>query len=101
MVDTDLAGSALGGVEMLLKEILASKGHIKEIDHGDKKLIFSHGSHTACILLASGSSEEFKYRLEMFHLSFEKQFSKTLPDWSGDLNPFDKADDLIISHFLK
>lgn len=101
MVDTDLAGSALGGVEMLLKEILASKGHIKAIDHGDKKLVFSHGSHTACILMTSGYSEEFNYRLEMFHLSFEKQFYKILPEWNGDLNPFSKADDLIITHFLK
>ena len=100
-VESDMAGTAIGGVDMLLSEIVSSKGHINEIDHGGKKIIFSHGKHTACILIASSQSEEFRYRLDVFHLSFEKQYKDALNNWGGDLSPFKKADDLVVSHFLK
>ncbi|MFX0101721.1 MAG: hypothetical protein ACFFCS_19305 [Candidatus Hodarchaeota archaeon] len=99
-VEGDLTGSAIGGVDMLLSEILASKGHIKEIDHGEKKITFNHGETTACMLITSGSSEEFKYRLEMFHLSFEKQFYEYLTKFSGNVTPYAKSEDLIREFFL-
>ena len=99
-VESDLAGSAIGGVNLLLKEILASDGHIKEIDHGDKKIIFTQGVATACILITSGHSKEFRYRLEVFQLSFEKRFKgEQLKEWTGEVRQFSKADDLILLHF--
>jgi hypothetical protein len=70
----DLAGGAIGGMDMLLKEILDSKSHIKEIDYSDKKVFFNQGTDTICVLIASDSAIEFKYRLDMFHLSFEKKY---------------------------
>ena len=99
-VESDLAGSAIGGVNLLLKEILASDGHIKEIDHGDKKIIFTQGVATACILITSGHSKEFRYRLEVFQLSFEKKFKgEQLINWTGEVRQFSKASDLILNHF--
>ncbi len=96
-----LAGSAMGGIDMLLKEVLTSTGHIKEIDHGDKKIIFTHGSATACVLIVSAPSMEFRYRLEMFHLSFEKRFGgEKLNNWDGEVSIFNKTDDLIQNNFL-
>lgn len=95
-----LTGSAMGGIDMLLKEILASEGHINEIDHGNKKVIFSHGIATECILFAQGTSEEFIHRLKIFHLSFEKLFgNKELLNWNGEVTQFNKAHDLILQYF--
>ena len=99
-VEGDLAGSAMGGVDLLLSEILSTKGQIKEIDHGDKKVFFTHGIKTKSILVTAGHAEEFRYRLEMFHLSFENQFSDVLLDWKGNITPFSKADDLIRNYFI-
>ena len=85
---------------MLLKEILASEGTIKEIDHGDKKIIFTQGVATVCILITKGKSKEFRYRLEVFQLSFEKEFKgEQLIEWSGEVKQFRKADELIVKHF--
>lgn len=100
-VESDIAGSAMGGVDILLGEILSDKGHIKEIDHGDKKVFFTHGIKTKSILITAGHAEEFRYRLEMFHLSFENQFSDVLLNWKGNTTPFSKADDLIRRFFIK
>lgn len=95
-----LTGSAIGGIDMLLKEILTSEGHINEIDHGNKKVIFSHGIATECVLFARGTSEEFIHRLKIFHLSFEKLFGhKVLLNWDGEVTRFNKAHDLILKYF--
>ena len=73
-LDSDLASSVMNGIDSLLSEILASKGHIKEIEHSGKMVLFLHGEHSVAILIADPPSDEFKYRLEMFHLNFENEF---------------------------
>ena len=99
-LEGDLVSSAIGGVNIVLKEILASNGYIKEINHGDKSIIFSHGVATVVILITSGHSSEFKYRLKMFHLSFEKQFGgDKLKDWKGNLKIFEKTYHLVNRFF--
>ncbi len=99
-VDSDLAGSAIGGIDMLLSEILADSGHIKEIDHANKKIYFVHGEYSISILIATGTSREFKYRLEMFQYSFEREFKDTLEAFQGDITPFKDLEKLIREHFL-
>ena len=99
-VEGSLAGSAIGGVDILLGEVLTSKGHINEIDHGNKKIIFSHGIATECILITTGASAEFRYRLNMFHLSFEKLYGgEKLITWNGEVSQFEKTRDLISKYF--
>jgi len=99
-LEGDLVSSAIGGVNIILREILASNGYIKEINYGDKNIIFSNGVATVCILITGGHSSEFKYRLKMFHLSFEKQFDgEKLKDWNGNLKIFEKTYNLINRFF--
>jgi hypothetical protein len=99
-VDSDLAGSAIGGIDMLLSEILANSGHIKEIEHGDKKINFVHGDFAISILIGNGSSNEFKYRLEVFHLTLEKLYSSELANFNGALAPFTDLESLVRKYFL-
>ncbi|MFX1338341.1 MAG: hypothetical protein ACFFDK_07015 [Promethearchaeota archaeon] len=99
-IEGDLISGAFGGFDVILREILSSNGYLKEISHGDKNIIFSHGISTLCILITSSLFSEFKYRLKMFHLSFEKLFGgENLEDWNGQLKPFGKADNLISQFF--
>jgi len=99
-VDSDLAESAIGGIDMLLGEILADSGHIKEIDHGNKRIYFVHGKFTISILISTGASTEFQYRLEMFHLTFEKRFNEELSDFSGDISSFKNVEQIIREYFI-
>ncbi len=102
LFESELASSAIGGVDMLLKEILSSESHTKEIVHGNKNVVFSYGIATVCILITNGSSEEYRYRLNLFHLAFERQHgSEKLNSWAGDVAIFEKTDDLILKHFLQ
>lgn len=99
-VNGALAGSAIGGINMLLKEILSSKGHIKQIDHEDKKIYFTHGEHTVSILITTGASEEYKYRLELFEIDFEREYGiDALKNFDGDITPFDSSINLVKKHF--
>ncbi|TXT61311.1 MAG: membrane protein of unknown function [Promethearchaeota archaeon] len=99
-IDSDLAGSAIGGMEMLLSEILENKGRLNQIDHEDKKILFSHGKYTVCILIAEDYTEEINYRLDLFHLTFEKQFSdRGLSDFDGNVTPFREAESLVHEYF--
>ncbi len=97
--DSDLAGVAISAVDTLLQEILANNDHIKKIDHGKQKIFFAHGEHVGSILISSGESEEFKYRVEAFNLSFEKQFKNILKNWKGHLAPFEKSRELVRNIF--
>ena len=100
-IDGALAGSAISGINMLLKEILSSKGHIKQIDHEDKKIYFTHGEQTVSILITSGDSEEYKYRLELFELDFEREYGiDILKQFDGDVTIFKESDELLKKHFL-
>ncbi len=99
--DGDLAGSAISGIDMLLTEILSSKGHIQQIDHEDKKIYFTHGEHTVSILITTGDSEEYKYRLELFELDFERKYGvSALKNFDGDLSIFDDSEELVKKHFF-
>ena len=86
---------------MLLGEILNSGGHIKQIDHGEKKVIFTQGIKAASILIVKGYSDELRYRLELFHSTFEKQFGEKLRAFDGDITHFRKTNDLLIKTFLQ
>lgn len=99
--DGDLAGSAISGINRLLKEILSSEGHIKQIDHQDKKIYFTHGEETVSILITNKESKEYRYRLELFALDFEREYGvETLKNFDGDLSVIDKSEDLVDKHFF-
>lgn len=101
-VNDDIAGSVMGGVNMILKEILTCNGHIKEIDYESKRIYFTHGSHSLSILITTVPSIEFKYRLEMFNLSFERMFKKELElEFFGEITMFKKANNLVKQYFLQ
>ena len=100
-IESDLASSAISGVDMLFKEILATEGHLSQIQHADKTITFSHGLASTCILITKGTSDEFRYRLNLFHLAFEKIYgAERLKTWGGDLAIFKKSDDIIRRYFL-
>ncbi|TFG01082.1 MAG: hypothetical protein EU541_00390 [Promethearchaeota archaeon] len=99
-VDSDLAGSAIGGIDMLLGEILVDSGHIQEIDHANKKINFVHGEYTISILISTGSSKEFRYRLEMFHANLEKEYKEELEHFQGEITTFKDLETLIREYFL-
>ncbi|TXT58773.1 MAG: membrane protein of unknown function [Promethearchaeota archaeon] len=99
-LDSDLAGSAIEGIGMLLLEILADTGHLKVIDHGNKKIYFVHGRKSTSILISTGTLTEFQYRLEMFHIRFEKYFDAELSKFLGDISSFKNTESIVREVFI-
>jgi hypothetical protein len=96
----DLYGSMIGGIDAAIGEILASKGHIKEICHENKTLAFTSGRFCLFILFVSSHFEETRFRLERFALDFEEQFSKKLAGaYNTEITQFNAAKSLIAQHF--
>ncbi len=93
------ATGAMTGIDSLLGEILASKGHVKEIDYGEKKAIFYRGKQAIFMLVLAAPSQESVYRLEIFALSFEKQFATELVKNKTDANAFEGALSLLWKYF--
>lgn len=99
--DADLAGSMFGGITKLLKEVLASDQSVSTIDHGDRKVYFSHGRIVTSIIIVEGDSEEFQKRLDIFTSAFESEFSLILKEFDGNLNVFRPTIGLIIDSFSR
>ncbi len=98
-VNIALAAGAMTGIDSLLGEVLASKGHIKEIDYGEKKAIFYRGKQAIFMLVVAAPSQELLFRLEMFGLSFERQFAEDFAISKTDQPRFQGAETLMWKHF--
>ena len=102
LIKDTVTGAVMGGLNLILQKILEVDGHIKSLEYGDKRLYFSQGINSICILITTGISNEFTYRLEMFIVSFEKTFENYLGiNWRGDLTIFERTKKLILDHFVK
>ncbi len=95
-----LAAGAISGLDSLLGEILASEGgHINEIDYGEKKALFYRGKQAIFMLIVTISSQELLYRLEMFGLSFERQYTGDFVKLKTSAGLFQGADSLMWKYF--
>jgi len=94
-----VASGALTGIDSLLGEILASDGHIREIDYVDKKVLFYRGQLAIFMLVAAKSSQEYWYRLEMFAISFEKEYADGFDNYKLDPTHLDGAISLMRKYF--
>ena len=102
LIKDTVTGSVMGGLNQLLQKILEVEGHIQSLEYGDKRIYFSQGIYSICVLITTGFSNEFTYRLEMFLASFEKAFENYLGNnWRGELTAFERTEKLILDHFTK
>ena len=101
LTDADLAGTMFGGITKLLKEVLSSNKSINVIDHGDRKVYFSHGRLVTSIVIVEGDSEEFQKRLDSFSSVFESEFQRNLKNFDGNLSVFKPTIGLIIEIFSR
>ncbi len=96
-----LDAGGLSGINMLLREILTTKGQVKEIDHSDQKILFAHGNKVVCVLIVDDLSQEARYRIDLFCLTFEQRFASPLSQWNGNISPFANTKDLVWEIFSK
>jgi hypothetical protein len=98
----DLYGSAISMMDALLGEIVASKGHIKEITLDNEVLSYAFGKHCCFILFTACYLDEMKSRLDKFAVDFETRFAAKLAgNFIHDINEYEQALSLVEEHFSK
>ncbi len=93
--DSHLIAGAMGGINSLIGEILASSGGLDEISYSNFKILFHRRSKFICLLISDKSKKELKYRLEIFGINFEKFFFTEMANFHGEVSPFEKAEKLV------
>ncbi|TXT54171.1 MAG: membrane protein of unknown function [Promethearchaeota archaeon] len=99
-IDSHLVGSALVGVNTIIKEISGStrKG-LKSIDHGDNKLLFAYGNYCFIMIMVEQESELLYSMMKSLLLQFEAQYEAALKHFQGDVSIFHSAKELVDATF--
>ena len=103
-IDSDLISGFLQAISQFRSEIkkdsTTTKGKEFEMDYGDFKIVIADGDYVRVALILDGSpSDNLKKNQWLFTEDFEKRFGPQLKEFSGELTPFSKTDDLIEKHF--
>ncbi|MFX1294168.1 MAG: hypothetical protein ACFFD2_04840 [Promethearchaeota archaeon] len=87
-IDSDLLSSGVAGMSSFIKEITSSKMHLREVDHGDIKILFEYGQYITIALLAEETLQIYSHKLNKFMKHFETEFKKNLVNWTGSISEF-------------
>jgi hypothetical protein len=94
-----LVSSGVSGVITIVKEMTSSKKHLKYVDQEDVKLIFEYGLYTTAALLAEEDLEIYHAKLKRFLDEFESEFIQYLINWTGSIQEFEPAMQIITRIF--
>ncbi len=108
--DSHLISSALNAIGHLIRHITKSEEKLRNIDMGDKELIFEYGtidlpptklesvpqSRLIGVLLVNRETSQMKKFLKEFIKKFEKKYKQFLiPVWNGNMDVFLSAYELV------
>ncbi|MBN1801314.1 MAG: hypothetical protein JW891_07400 [Candidatus Lokiarchaeota archaeon] len=94
-IDPELISGFLSAVSSFGRE-MESQQALNEINYGDKKILLSDGEFIrVALVLSKEPSVITRQHLTEFIATFERSFSKVLPEWRGNLKSFNGAGKLV------
>ena len=90
-----LVAGGIAGVVHLVRELFESNRHIKAIDHGDLKILFDHGQHIICVIVADEDLPILHEKLARYIRLAETQYPHLISEWAGDATTLDPLRRLI------
>ena len=90
-----LVAGGIAGVVHLVRELFESNRHIKAIDHGDLKILFDHGQHIICVIVADEDLPILHEKLARYIRLAETQYPQLISEWTGDAATLDPLHRLI------
>ncbi len=98
--DPGIISGMFSAISSFIKETTKSQQFLKTIDHGDSIVIVEYSSKFfGALFLKGNQTAEIRAQLKEFVQIFEKSYSKHLVDWSGALEPFKNARELVDQAF--
>ncbi|MFX1298834.1 MAG: hypothetical protein ACFFD2_28745 [Promethearchaeota archaeon] len=93
--NADLVAAGLTGIRDLLAEMMQSEQKLKTVDHQDVKILFEYGKYSTIALVVHENLHIYKSKLTLLSTQFERMFQEVLPHWTGDVEVFLPAKQLI------
>lgn len=94
-----LLGGALSGIRIFLEESMKKEGYLKVISKGSEVFLMDEGKNILGILVVEQELEILKSLLTQFVSQLEFYFSDILKNWTGQIEMFKPAEDLVSDIF--
>lgn len=94
-----LVAGMLSAISSFVRETTKSRELLRTVDHGDITLLIEYGKYSFAALLADRETTELRGKLQRYINEFEKRYEKTLAEWNGDVEPFEREADRIAELF--
>ncbi len=99
LIDPDLITSIITGINSILKESIASKKALKAIYYEDVKILLDWGIYVNSAIIVDKETSDLRKNLENFLNEFEQKYKPHITQWTGDIDIFSDANDLIEIYF--
>lgn len=93
--DPSLVAGMFSAITSFIKETTSSSDLLRSIDHGDSKIIIEYGDYVFGAIFANMQTAEIRSKLKTFITKFEEKHRDILPNWNGNMGPFEKDADLL------
>lgn len=94
-----LTAAGISGIQSLLQEVTNTEGGINTLSIGDYEILFSHGDTFSTVLVANKPYRVLSDKVEEFTITFHRVFGRTLQHYSGDIEIFNSADEILDEYF--
>lgn len=97
----DLVSSVLSGIISIISEITRSKRQLRQIQKEEVNLLFTYGKYHIVALMTSMELPVLFKKLDEFSREFERDFSKELKNFQGNVSEFDPTKFLVVKYFYQ
>lgn len=88
--DDDLFGSMFTAIKMFIKDSLHIAGGLKNIDHGDYKILVEDGPNFYMAVIGQGKNiDKIREKMKEIVTNIINDYGIVITDWDGDLGRFD------------
>lgn len=88
--DPSLVAGMFSAITSFIKETTSSSDLLRSIDHGDSKIIIEYGDYVFGAIFANMQTAEIRSKLKTFITKFEEKHRDVLPNWNGNMGPFEQ-----------
>ncbi len=96
-----LTAAGMSGVQSLFQEIIKTEEGLNVVSIGNNDILFAHSGALTCVLVVNDPYRTLLHKVDEFIVKFESIFGALIGRFSGSLNDFDAAKELIEEIFYE
>jgi len=100
-VNQVLTAAGMSGAQSLFQEITRTEEGLNVVSIGHNEILFAHGDTITCVLVTKEPYRTLLNKVDEFNTKFEAIFGPLMGRFSGSLNDFDPAHELVEEIFYE